>query len=105
MKNGTKISLRRRACGAAGFCLQIRVKKISNYLNIRRIAVSSERAPPARSSVVRCTMPPREMPPVDKSESWGGRRHIETLSRGEETNCTTSDVRCSIASDSTLIQG
>ena len=45
MKNGTKISLRLRACGAAGFCLQIRVKKISNYLNIRRIAVSSERSP------------------------------------------------------------
>jgi hypothetical protein len=43
MKNGTKVSPRLRACGAAGFCLQIRVKKISNYLNILRIAVSSGR--------------------------------------------------------------
>ena len=54
MKNGTKVSLQLRACGAAGFCLQIRVKKISNYLNIRRIAVSSERSPARR--LKRCEM-------------------------------------------------
>lgn len=44
MKNGTKISPRLRACGAAGFLSPNPGEKISNYLNILRIAVSSERS-------------------------------------------------------------
>lgn len=76
MKNGTKLSPRLRACGAAGFLSPNPGEKISNYLNILRIAVSSERGSAPHPSLVRCTRMPGEMPLPGKTDSsWAESRN------------------------------
>jgi hypothetical protein len=68
-----KTSPRSRACGTA-VTVSNSGEKINNYLNIQRIAVSSQHTTtPRRTSLMRCTHRPNKMPDRDRLSSDQGR--------------------------------